>query len=107
MSLINYISTIIQDMNLDTSFLSLCISHKLHVIYAWVVGEGELYTWGSNENGCLGIGYLSLKYFFEKCSWEYPLFSLNSPIKESCPFIQRLLIVILKMMDVVVSVVQM
>ncbi|KAJ8441206.1 hypothetical protein Cgig2_024935 [Carnegiea gigantea] len=22
------------------------------------VGSGELYTWGSNENGCLGIGFL-------------------------------------------------
>lgn len=23
----------------------------------FIVGGGELYTWGSNENGCLGTGY--------------------------------------------------
>ena len=23
------------------------------------IGSGELYTWGSNENGCLGIGFFS------------------------------------------------
>lgn len=28
-----------------------------------LVGGGELYTWGSNENGCLGIGYVVMEHF--------------------------------------------
>lgn len=71
----------IQDMNLDTSFLSLSISHKLHVIYAWVVGDGELYTWGSNENGCLGIGCTDVIHSPERV--EDP-FLKSSVSKVSC-----------------------
>lgn len=29
----------------------------------FIVGGGELYTWGSNENGCLGTGYVPRKIF--------------------------------------------
>lgn len=40
--------------------------------YLFHVGGGELYTWGSNENGCLGIGYLSFQ-------------DLKSIFRQMCP----------------------
>lgn len=44
---------------MESAFFIQCIFLCDLVLYlhASVVGGGELYTWGSNENGCLGNGY--------------------------------------------------
>lgn len=35
------------------------------------IGGGELYVWGTNENGCLGIGYSFLHCFIvEFVGWS-------------------------------------
>ncbi|KAL5992902.1 hypothetical protein ACLOJK_013821 [Asimina triloba] len=44
-----------------------------------VFGEGELYTWGSNENGCLGLGGTDAFHTPQKV--ESP--SLKFPVSES------------------------
>ncbi|KAJ6918712.1 hypothetical protein NC651_012846 [Populus alba x Populus x berolinensis] len=60
------------------------------------VGSGELYTWGSNENGCLGNGYLYslvsiLKFRLVECSLLDPLISidvLHIPERVEGPFLR-------------------
>ncbi|KAA8547058.1 hypothetical protein F0562_003487 [Nyssa sinensis] len=49
-----------------------------------ITSGGELYAWGSNENGCLGVGYLPFKYFIQNAelvdvfisAHKYLIFSL-------------------------------
>ncbi|KAG6773499.1 hypothetical protein POTOM_020781 [Populus tomentosa] len=58
--------------------------------------SGELYTWGSNENGCLGNGYLYslvsiLKFRLIECSLLDPLISidvLHIPERVEGPFLR-------------------
>ncbi|XP_020103915.1 ultraviolet-B receptor UVR8 isoform X5 [Ananas comosus] len=43
---------------------------------ACVDGEGELYTWGSNENGCLGLGFTDMvrtPQCVKKSSFRFPV----------------------------------
>jgi len=53
--------TCILTSNSSVSELDLVLICLLSFIYGFIlfssVDSGELYTWGSNENGCLGIGY--------------------------------------------------
>ena len=43
---------------------------KFTFLYCFTyLGGGELYTWGSNENGCLGIGYIVLNAFVSESNF--------------------------------------
>lgn len=46
-----------------------------------ITSGGELYTWGSNENGCLGIGYTEVVHWPERVLGP---FQRNSVTKVSC-----------------------
>ncbi|ESR45257.1 hypothetical protein CICLE_v10003980mg [Citrus x clementina] len=46
-----------------------------------LIGGGELYTWGSNENGCLGIGSIDVLHSPERVQGPFS----ESPVDQvSC-----------------------
>lgn len=42
--------------------------------YCFPIDSGELYTWGSNENGCLGIGY---SFLLRLVTWSFPFLAVT------------------------------
>lgn len=48
-----------------------CQFFNTYVIYIIMADQGELYTWGSNENGCLGLGYFHWTPFLFYVSFSF------------------------------------
>jgi len=49
-----------------------------------VTGNGDLYSWGSNENGCLGLGYL-IYYIFKNFPTQTCILPISMYIQcQSC-----------------------